>query len=186
MEPTRANQPYRRFGLGDGLILLAALALTLFVLRETGWFARLPNRVASWWETSLELARFRSWKFPATTRGQAASWLAVEVVDEILGNTPNSDSRDDSEGKDLKGRIIAGTSDRTHPGMDGKRRLHRLPLGSWGPRRFHVFFTDVKIPAVSIGPEQSVRENGFCREPDVGGRSGSGPCPKLPLSTYVD
>jgi hypothetical protein len=84
MEPTRANPPYRRFGLGDGLILLAALAFTIFVLRETGWFARLPNRVASWWETSLELARFRSWTFPAMTRSQAASWLAVEVVDEIL------------------------------------------------------------------------------------------------------
>ena len=33
MEPTRADQPCRRFGLGDGLILLAALALTLLVLK---------------------------------------------------------------------------------------------------------------------------------------------------------
>ena len=44
MESGQEHRPYRRFGLGDGLILMAALALTLFVLRATGWFARLPAR----------------------------------------------------------------------------------------------------------------------------------------------
>src|SRR4051812_29408676 len=84
MEPSRADSTYRRFGLGDGLILLAALALTLAVLRGADWFARFPGRVAFWWEASLELARFRAWTFPSMTRGQAASLLATQVAEEIL------------------------------------------------------------------------------------------------------
>jgi len=84
MEPTRADRPYRRFGLGDGLILLAALALTLFVLRETGWFARFPSRIAFWWELALELTWIGSWSFPSMTREQAVSLLATQVGEEIL------------------------------------------------------------------------------------------------------
>ena len=84
MEPTREDPPYRRFGLGDGLILLAALSLTLFVLRENGWFARFPRRVAYWRELALELARTRPWSFPGMTRGRGASEFAVQVGHEIL------------------------------------------------------------------------------------------------------
>jgi hypothetical protein len=33
----------RRFNLGDGLILIWALALTLAVLRSNGWFERISG-----------------------------------------------------------------------------------------------------------------------------------------------
>src|SRR5262245_61344380 len=84
MEPTREDSPYRRFGLGDGLILLPALALTLFILRETGWFARFPSRVAFWWEIAPQLTWTLFWSFPDITRSRAASLFAVQVGDEIL------------------------------------------------------------------------------------------------------
>ena len=83
MEPGQEQRLNRRFGLGDVLILMAALALTLFMLRATGWFARIPARVADWWETSQELLRLRPWGLQAT-RGRAASSLAANFLEEIF------------------------------------------------------------------------------------------------------
>jgi hypothetical protein len=37
----------RRFSLGDGVILIAAAALTLALLRAEDWFGRFPERVHS-------------------------------------------------------------------------------------------------------------------------------------------
>jgi hypothetical protein len=78
------RQPSRRFGLGDGLILMAALAFTLVALRGTGWFTRFPTRIYSWWEISLELLRQRPWTQPFESRGQVASLLAAQVLEEIF------------------------------------------------------------------------------------------------------
>jgi hypothetical protein len=83
MEAGQEHRPYRRFGLGDGLILMAALAFTLVVLRDTGWFIRFPDRVAFWWEASLELLRLRHWT-SWFTRRQAAYLVAGQIADEIL------------------------------------------------------------------------------------------------------
>jgi hypothetical protein len=84
MEPGQEPRPHRRFGLGDGLILMAALAFTLATLRGMGWFARFPTRIASWWEISLELLRQRSWTQPFESRGQVASLLAAQILEEIF------------------------------------------------------------------------------------------------------
>jgi hypothetical protein len=84
MELGQERRPSRRFGLGDGLILMAALALTLVALRGTGWFARFPTRIAFWWEISLELLRQRPWSLPVANHWQAASMLAAQVIDEIF------------------------------------------------------------------------------------------------------
>jgi hypothetical protein len=84
MEQGESSRPHRRFGLGDRLILLAALALTLAALRANGWFDRLPGRLAFWWETSLDLLRIRTWNLGGLTRAQGLRFLAIQVTEEIL------------------------------------------------------------------------------------------------------
>jgi hypothetical protein len=84
MEPGADDRADRRFSLGDSLILMAALALTLGVLRGQAWFTRLALRVPFWWETSRALLGLAPWNQPALTRGQAAADLAATVVDEFL------------------------------------------------------------------------------------------------------
>ncbi len=84
MDQRLEHREFRRFGVGDGLILVAALALTLVGLRGQDWFARIAQRVPFWWETSQALLRMRPWNLPNVTRGQAASWVAAQVADEVL------------------------------------------------------------------------------------------------------
>src|SRR5579875_1878965 len=84
MEPNEDTGPYRRFGLADGMIIMVALALALVVLRGQAWFIRFPLRVAYWWRTSLALMGARPWDLPALPRGQAASLLVVQILDEIV------------------------------------------------------------------------------------------------------
>jgi hypothetical protein len=84
MEQGLNHRQYRRFGVGDGLILVAALALTLVGLRGQAWFTRVALRVPFWWETSRALLGFRPWNVPYSTRGQAASWVAGQFIDELL------------------------------------------------------------------------------------------------------
>ena len=50
MSTGEAPPPRRRFHLGDSLILIAALALTLRVLLSDNWIARLSFRVRFWWD----------------------------------------------------------------------------------------------------------------------------------------
>jgi hypothetical protein len=83
MQPTQADRPGRRFGLGDGLIVMAALAVALALLRSSGWFGRIPLRVDWWWETSLALLRLRPWNMPVLTRRQAAPTVLAQVIAEL-------------------------------------------------------------------------------------------------------
>jgi hypothetical protein len=84
VEPTLADRPCRRFGLGDGLILLAALAFTLFALRESYWFLHFPSRLAYWWEACLELAGMRAWSSGRLTRRKLMLALAYDVGNEVF------------------------------------------------------------------------------------------------------
>lgn len=84
MNPDPEPRRERRFGLGDSLILLAAVALTLGALREMHWFDRFPSRFAYWWNGSLSLLGLRSWGLPGLTRRQLTWLVAGQVVDEIL------------------------------------------------------------------------------------------------------
>jgi hypothetical protein len=84
MEQGGSRRTDRRFGLGDGLILLAALALTLAVLRANDWFGRFPGRLANWWRLTLELLGAKPWSAYGLTTAQVWHDLAVQVANEIL------------------------------------------------------------------------------------------------------
>lgn len=84
MDASEEQRRSRRFGLADGLILIAALSLTLVVLRATGWFARFPVRVGSWWDTWCELLWLRPWSHLGQTRQHAAFLLSAQMLEEIL------------------------------------------------------------------------------------------------------
>ncbi len=84
MESGQETRPCRRFGLADGLILMAALAVTPVLLKDQSWIARLPHRIPFWWQASLELLGLRRWSFAFYTRAEAAHRLAIEVNDEIF------------------------------------------------------------------------------------------------------
>jgi hypothetical protein len=51
----------RRFNLGDGLILMGALALALERLRAIGWFQSFPERIAWCWQGISQLAGWSRW-----------------------------------------------------------------------------------------------------------------------------
>jgi hypothetical protein len=74
----------RRFSLGDGLILIGALALTISVLRSNDWFARFPGRVSFWGEAFSELVAPLPWSFPTMIRGLPARTVVFQVVDVLL------------------------------------------------------------------------------------------------------
>jgi hypothetical protein len=53
---TRISDPSpRRFGIGDGVILIGAMALALGSLRSGAWFDRIPQRFEFWKQAYFEL-----------------------------------------------------------------------------------------------------------------------------------
>ena len=71
----------RRFHLGDSLILIAALALTLSVLLSANWFARIPGRVSFWWDARPKFVGGFPW-FLAW--GPSARMAVSQIVDEFV------------------------------------------------------------------------------------------------------
>jgi hypothetical protein len=55
MDTSADNQTTRRFNLGDGLILIGALALALSMLQSSSWFERVSARMRFWHEACYEL-----------------------------------------------------------------------------------------------------------------------------------
>jgi len=55
--------PRRVFNLGDALILMAAAAMGLLVLRGDDWFLRLARRSEFWRRAALELTGLSAWSF---------------------------------------------------------------------------------------------------------------------------
>jgi hypothetical protein len=74
----------RRFNVGDGLILIAALALSISLLRSGEWFERLPGRVSFWIQAVSELVGVSRWSFFGMSRRQVEHLVVAQVVDELL------------------------------------------------------------------------------------------------------
>jgi hypothetical protein len=77
MSTSEGHPLRRRFTLGDGLIFIASLALTLSVLRSTNWFARFQVCAGFWWDMlpSLVMGRLNAilvWSY------------AYSLVDEVF------------------------------------------------------------------------------------------------------
>ena len=81
MSTSEAPPPRRRFHLGDSLILIAALALTLSVLLSANWFARIPGRVSFWWDARPKFVGGFPW-FLAW--GPSARMAVSQIVDEFV------------------------------------------------------------------------------------------------------
>ncbi|HZW29816.1 MAG TPA: hypothetical protein VFF52_03860, partial [Isosphaeraceae bacterium] len=70
----------RRFNLGDGLLLIGALALTLSTL-VPNWFARIPGRIRFWREM---LPNVVSMSPPFLAWGPLARRIVAEVIHEVF------------------------------------------------------------------------------------------------------
>src|SRR5262249_46792581 len=81
MDSNEADHPSRRFSLGDGLILMAVLALTLSILRFTEWFAPIPGHVRFWRDTFPRLVGVSP---PLLAWGPLARTVVSQVVAEFL------------------------------------------------------------------------------------------------------
>ena len=67
----------RRFNLGDGLILMALLRLSLERLRAIGWFQSFPERMAWCWQGISQLAGWSRW---VTHIGFTRQQLMIELT----------------------------------------------------------------------------------------------------------
>jgi hypothetical protein len=74
--------PVRRFNLGDCLILLGALAITLWYLRQA-WLVRFPKRLLSWWAQLSMLSGATPWPSPMLRRDQVIRALLGTVLIEF-------------------------------------------------------------------------------------------------------
>jgi hypothetical protein len=81
MSTSEGHPLRRRFTLGDGLILIASLALTLSVLRSTNWFARIPRSVSIWWDARPRFVGGFPWFFAwGPSARMAVSLMVAEFV----------------------------------------------------------------------------------------------------------
>ena len=78
-----AVDPIRRVNIGDGLILIGALGLTLALLRSTYWFSRFLPRVGFWWRASGSLKGVSPWPAPALSWWDLANLVAVQIIAEF-------------------------------------------------------------------------------------------------------
>ena len=78
------NPTPRRFSLGDALILVIALSITLERFRSIGLFRSFPSNLADCWRMFSQLAGWSPWHFPAQTRQALATELSVLVINNLL------------------------------------------------------------------------------------------------------
>jgi hypothetical protein len=75
----------RRFSLGDVLILLIALSITLERFRSINWFRSFPSSLATCWQMFAQLVGLSPWThFPAYTRSALATELPLLVIHNLL------------------------------------------------------------------------------------------------------
>jgi hypothetical protein len=75
----------RPFGLGDALILIAAVAITTHRLRSLGWFQSFPNYLRMTWQGISQLAGWSPWTQFVAYRHQDLAWLlARESIQQLL------------------------------------------------------------------------------------------------------
>ena len=81
MSTSEAPPARRRFHLGDSLVLIAGLALTLRVLLSDNWFARISRRVSFWWDARPTFVGGFPWFLAwGPSAGVAVSQIADEFV----------------------------------------------------------------------------------------------------------
>ena len=83
-ELTRSDFTSRRFNLGDALILIAALALTVSLLRSGGWFQHIPQHVIFWANAFPGLVGTSPWVIPGLSRSDATRAVIAQILDEIF------------------------------------------------------------------------------------------------------
>ncbi len=92
-ESTRQDSTLRQFNLGDALILIAAFALMVNLLRSGGWFERFPQRVSFWagelsalvcGSQSTYESFFDGDSFPGVSRWDTARTLIAQILDELF------------------------------------------------------------------------------------------------------
>ena len=75
----------RRFSLGDGLILMIALAVSLERFRALRWFNSLPATIVWFWESIGWLGGWSPWPYGGGTKvGQVPELLVARVLTELL------------------------------------------------------------------------------------------------------
>ncbi len=92
-ESTRSDCTSRRFNVGDALILIAACALTVNLLRSGSWFERIPQRISFWADQLSALVggsqpSFESFHdsdgFPGASHWDTARTIIAQILDEIF------------------------------------------------------------------------------------------------------
>jgi hypothetical protein len=82
------NRAPRRFSLGDALILLIALSITLERFRSISWFRSFPSSLALAWHMFSQLMGWSPWtRFLAHTRQALMTELFALVIDSLLLRT---------------------------------------------------------------------------------------------------
>ena len=82
------NPTPRRFSLGDALILLIALSITLERFRSISLFRSFPSNLAECWQMFSQLVGWSPWTgFLAYTRQALMTELFALVIDELLLRT---------------------------------------------------------------------------------------------------
>jgi hypothetical protein len=82
------NPAPRRFSLGDALILLIALSITLERFRSISWFRSFPSSLALAWHMFAQLMGWSPWtRFLAHTRQALMTELFALVIDSLLLRT---------------------------------------------------------------------------------------------------
>jgi hypothetical protein len=84
MDTTGQDPTPRRFNLGDAVVVIFGLALSLERLNSTGWFDRAAVDLAWCGETISQLAGWSAWKTPFATRRELMVQIASRLIDLVL------------------------------------------------------------------------------------------------------
>jgi hypothetical protein len=85
---TEPKSTSRRFSLGDGLILLGALAVCMERFREIGWFQSFPTTLARCYEAVPQILGFPPWDLaPISNRARWMTSLIHSLTHELLVRT---------------------------------------------------------------------------------------------------
>jgi hypothetical protein len=86
VNPSNDQSPApRRFSLGDALILVIALSITLERFRSISWFRSFPSSLVECWRMFSQLVGWSPWtRFLAYTRPLLAKELSLVVVENLL------------------------------------------------------------------------------------------------------
>jgi hypothetical protein len=80
-----ADRPARHFSIGDGLILMAAAALSLERLRGMGWFTRFPLDLTWCWQEISRVGLWPPWDILFDGNLQAMRKdIATRLADDVL------------------------------------------------------------------------------------------------------